>query len=111
MLERLATLLAQAIAGSKIVEEDAFFVGSTDKNAFQSYSLLERHIRHHNGWRGKLQGAELAFADLHGYPAYGCAKSVATSLLRELLESLKREGVGGIPSVPEEIQLRRWWRR
>jgi hypothetical protein len=109
VLARLSTLLHEAVMGSQIVDREALFIGSQERDAYESFSLLERHLRHHRGWREMLQRTEDALNALkRSGDAPVQVRSTAVELLEELRGSLRREGIGGIRSLPEEIEFRRW---
>lgn len=109
VLERLGALLKGAVAGSQIVDREALFIGSRERDAYESFSLLERHLQHRQDWRQMLQSAEDALNALQrAHRPSEDVNSTAVELLEELRQSLRREGVGGIRSLPEEIEFRRW---
>jgi hypothetical protein len=109
VLERLTTLLREAAVGSQVVARGALFIGSKERDAYESFSLLERHLGHRPGWRELLKRTEEALEALKSAPtAPTQIDPAASQLLEELRGSLRRAGVGGIRSLPEEIEFRRW---
>jgi hypothetical protein len=107
VLDQLSKLLNDAARGQQIVANQALFVGSRDRDAYESYSLLDRHLRNEE-WEGRLKASQEALRRLlEGSAAPREARSAAIDLLKELLTSLERDASGGLASVPEDLDLSR----
>lgn len=108
VLEDLTSLLRDAIKGADLVNSNLLFVKSDERNAFDTFSLLDRYFGHGTDpdWRDKLPDAEAAFTQLRQNAEVSeKARATAIALLGELLTTIKRQSGMFIPEHPEEIEI------
>lgn len=108
VLNDLATLLHEASRGFELVEHSSLFVSSDDKNALETYSLLDRYFgyAYSDEWKNKLHVTEKIMQQLlKNNNIANDEHIIATGFLTELLDNLKRRGSKEIPNQPQEIRL------
>lgn len=105
VLAGLRDLINEATKGFELVRQHSLVVSSDDRNAYESFSFIERHLSHHYNEQ-LIQASKTAFDQL-AKNATPSKKShdAAVTLLQQLLSSISREGNSGIPSEPEQIKL------
>jgi len=107
VLDELVRLLSDAARGKEIMAEQTLFVGARDRNAYESYSLLDRYLRDES-WKSRLEASQGALRRLaEGASASGEERSAAMDLLEELLASLERDASSGLPLMPEDLDFSR----
>ncbi len=108
VLEDLANLLRDASRGADLVNRRLLFVKSDERNAFDTFSLLDRYLGYgiDSNWREKPPDARMAFTQLQkNMEVPEKARATAMALLRDLLTTLERQSGMSIPKHPEEIGI------
>jgi hypothetical protein len=108
VLEDLADLVLHAKRGSDLVRNHALFVASADRNAYDSFSLLDRFLDQAESeyWKGILEQSEQALNELQANkPLRDQQREAAVGLLQRILSGLIREPKPGIPNQPEELRI------
>ena len=105
VLTVLRELINEAAKGSELVRRHSLVVSSDDRNAYESFSFIERHLGHQYNEQ-LIQAAKTALDQLakKATPSKE-SHAAADTLLQQLLSSISREGNSGIPSEPEKIKL------
>ena len=104
----MTVLLQEAYRGSELIEQKNLFAGTENKKAFQTFRLINRHLRakYGNQLPEKLHATVSVFKNLKdGAPMAEGDCFVGAELLTELLASMRREGGTGIPAYPEEMPI------
>lgn len=108
VLEDLASLMREASRGFELANRNHLLVSSDDRNAYESFSFLDRYLssRYDDELKNVLQKAQATFDQLCKNDQVAQeSQDLTVKLLEELLSSIRREGNTGIPSEPEEIKL------
>jgi hypothetical protein len=110
VLQDLSQLVLQAKRGSDLVRSNALSVATDDRNAFESYSILDRYWdrSHEEQWIQILATAGEAFDQLRKGAAANLTeaqRTAAANLLKKVLSGLIREPKPGVPSQPEELRV------
>lgn len=109
VLEDLASLMREASRGFELANRNHLLVSSDERNAYESFSFLDRYLSNRYDdhlIRNVLQKAQATFDQLcNNNQVSQETQDLTVKLLEELLSSVKREGSRGIPSEPEEIKL------
>jgi hypothetical protein len=106
----LSQLVLQAKRGSELVRSNALSVATDDRNAFDSYSILDRYWdrSHEEQWNQVLAKAGEAFDQLQKGATANLSsdqRNAAANLLEKVLSGLIREPKPGVPSLPEELRI------
>lgn len=107
VLTELASLMRKASKASKLIGDTALFVGSDEKNAYESYSLLGRYLskKHEEDFHTLLATGETAFERLQSNQNIDeDTRSAAVTLLEDLLSSLERETIKETPLRRDETR-------
>ena len=108
VLDDLSDLVLTAKRGSDLVRNNALFVASADRNAVESFSLLDRFLdeAETDQWKVILEQTEQALKQLQrGAVPTQESREAAIVLLKQILSGLIREPKPGVSSQPEEIRF------
>ena len=104
VLDDLINLLEQAKKGADLIKGHELFVGSDERDAFETYRLLERNLS--VNWNEKLDEAKCALDNLKNNSDLSVEmRGVAISLFKELHTRIEQQSSMGIPREPEEINI------
>jgi hypothetical protein len=110
VVKDLSQLVLQAKRGSDLVRSNALSVASDDRNAFESYSILDRYWdrSREEQWTQVLAKAGEAFDCLQKGVVRDLRedqRNAAANLLRTVLSGLIKEPKPGVSSQPEELRI------
>jgi hypothetical protein len=108
VLEDLSQLILQGKKGSDLMRNNALFVATADRTAYDSFSLLDRFLDQAESeyWKEILDRAEQALNQLQANkPLPEEQRKAAIVLLQRILAGLIREPKPGVPDQPEELRL------
>jgi len=110
VVQDLSEFMLQAKRGAALVRGDKLSVATDDKNAFESFSILDRYWdrSHEDQWNDLLAKAGEAFNELRkgrNAPLNEEQRTAAENLLQRVLAALNREPKPGVPYGPEELRV------
>ncbi|MBT3060182.1 MAG: hypothetical protein AB2696_08090 [Candidatus Thiodiazotropha sp.] len=108
VVDDLTNLLSEAIRGLELVNRNALFVNSDQRNAVDTFSLLDQYLGHgyDPSWGNQLHIAEEAFDKLQkNEEPSDEARTAAIQLFEELLTKIKRQGWTGILEQPASHKI------
>lgn len=106
VIHRLTKVFQDALKGLELKEQNSFFVGSEDEQAFNTYQFLDQYLHDEVNlcWKTTLPKADEAFKSiLDGVPINADDAAVAKCLLSDLLKLVESEDYIGVPLAPEEF--------
>ncbi len=112
VVQDLSELVLQAKRGADLVQNNALTATTADRNAFDSFSTLDRFLdrTHEDQWNNLLAKAGEAFAELRKGTRANLnedQRAAAAKLLKIVLSGLTRESKPGVPYGPEELRIGR----
>lgn len=110
VVQDLSELVLQAKRGADMVRSNALTVTTADRNAFDSFSILDRFWdrTHEDQWNNLLAKAGEAFDELRKGGRANLnddQRAAAANLLQHVLSGLTRESKPGVPYGPAELRI------
>ena len=107
VLSDLEILFDEAYKGSELSHGGSLFVAPTEKNAFEAFSLFNRHLSEGaENWDQRLsRSREAVKALLSGRMLENADRNTVTLLLEGLLASLQKHTRGELRREPREFKL------
>jgi hypothetical protein len=107
VLSDLEILFDEAYKGSELSHGGSLFVAPTEKNAFEAFSLFNRHLSEGaENWDQRLSRSREAVKALQsGQVPQNADLETVTSLLEGLLASLRKHTRGELRREPREFKL------
>lgn len=109
VLDDLSELLQKAMKGLDLDSQESFFVGSENRNAFDTFQFFNQYLgtTDQDGWRKQLPVAMRAFEQLKEGEALESGEKEATVLLfSSLLHESRTQNNLGVPQEPQDIRIR-----
>jgi len=107
VLDDLEALFGEVVRGSELVQARSLFIGTNDRKAFESFSLLDKFLPEiDEEMDARLKALVASLTELKiGNTISDEQASELSAFLNQILAGLNRQDSAGLPNEPEQVNI------